>query len=146
MKKSAIRVIDGDTLYYGGILIRILGIDAPEIKNIEHGFYEDQPYGRKAQKRVEEFIKKAKTVEYLPFKEDRYGRLLAHVFVDGELLSVLLIRERLAYETVSYYGDNGFPKLAEKILKAAYETPLPPFEPPYIWKKKHKYNFRKSKN
>jgi len=39
-----------------------------------------------------------------------------------------LIKEGLAYETISYYGDNGFPDLAEMILKAARNSKQPKFE------------------
>ena len=137
INKSAIRPDDGDSFYYKGNPIRILGIDAPEITHEEHGIFEDQPYGRQAAAMLMDLIKKAEIIEYLPTQNDRYGRLLAHVFVDGELLSVHLIKARLAYESVSFYGDNGFPGLAEKILKAAKELPRPPFEEPYKWRRKH---------
>jgi endonuclease YncB( thermonuclease family) len=137
MDKSAIHPDDGDTFFYRDLPIRILGIDAPEIIHPEHGILEDQPYGREAAAMIMDIIRKAKVIEYLPFQDDKYGRLLAHVFVDGELLSVHLIRAGLAYENVSYYGDNGFPHLAEKILKAARESPRPPFEEPYRWRRTH---------
>ncbi|MEW5768307.1 MAG: thermonuclease family protein [bacterium] len=137
MDKSAIRPDDGDSFFYKNITIRVLGIDTPEIIHEEHGIFEDQPYGRKAAQMTREILARAKTIEYLPFKNDGYGRLLAHVFVDGELLSVLLIRAGLAYETVTYYGDNGFPDLAERIRKAACGSGLPPFEPPWKWRREH---------
>ncbi len=88
--------------------------------------------------RTEELVRAAKRISYLPYQNDRYGRLLAHVFVDGDLLAVKLIREGLAYETVSHYGDNGYPKIGEAILRAAEETPAPPFEPPYLWRQEHR--------
>jgi micrococcal nuclease len=134
---AAIRPDDGDTFFYQDLTIRVLGIDTPEIIHKEHGILEDQPYGRKAAAMTIDILRKAKTVEYLPSKHDKYGRLLAHVFVDGELLSVHLIKAGLAHETVSYYGDNGFPKIAEKILQAAHESPHPPFERPYKWRRRH---------
>jgi len=137
MNRLDIRPDDGDTFFYKDLTIRILGIDAPEIIHEEHGIYEDQPYGRKAAQLTIQLLRKAKTVEYLPSQPDKYGRLLAHVFVDGELLSVHLIRGGLAYENVSFYGDNGFPDLAQRILKAAKESPRPAFENPYIWRRKH---------
>jgi len=84
-----------------------------------------------------DILRKARVIEYLPFQNDKYGRLLAHVFVDGELLSIHLIKAGLAYESISYYGDNGFPDLAERILKAAHESPRPPFEMPYKWRRSH---------
>ena len=135
--RSGIRPDDGDTFFYKDLIIRILGIDAPEIIHREHGIFKDQPYGRKAAAMTADLLKKATVVEYLPFQNDKYGRLLAHVFVDEELLAVHLIRAGLAYETISYYGDNGFPELAERILKVAQESPRPPFERPYRWRRKH---------
>ena len=42
-----------------------------------------------------------------------------------------------AYENVSYFGDNGFPDLADRILRAAAAGPRPAFEAPYRWRKKH---------
>ncbi len=137
MSQRDIRPDDGDTFFYKDLTIRILGIDTPEIIHKEHGIYEDQPYGRQAAQLTTQILRKAKTVEYLPYQPDTYGRLLAHVFVDGELLSVHLIRAGLAYETVSHYGDNGFPGLAKRILQAAKEFPPPLFEQPYIWRRKH---------
>jgi endonuclease YncB( thermonuclease family) len=137
MEKASIRMDDGDSFFYRGLAIRILGIDAPEIIHEEHGIFEDQPCGRKAAAMTAALLREAKTIEYLPYQNDKYGRLLAHVFVDGDLLSVLLINAGLAYETVSYYGDNGFPELAQKILEAARKSPRPPFEKPYRWRRKH---------
>ncbi len=137
LDKSAIRPDDGDTFFYKDLTIRILGIDAPEIIHKEHGIFKDQPYGRKAAEMTINILRKAKIIEYLPFQDDKYGRLLAHVFVDGELLSIHLIRAGLAYENISYYGDNGFPDLAEKILKAVNESPRPPFDVPYRWRRRH---------
>jgi endonuclease YncB( thermonuclease family) len=137
MDKRAIRPDDGDTFFYKDLAIRILGVDAPEIIHEQHGIFEDQPYGRRAAEMTVRVLSKAKVIEYLPFQNDRYGRLLAHVFVDGALLSVILIKAGLAYENVSYYGDNGFPDLAEKILKASKEYPRPSFEEPYKWRRRH---------
>ena len=134
---SDIRPDDGDTFFYKDLAIRVLGIDTPEIIHTEHGIFEDQPYGRKAAAMTINILRKANIIEYVPFQKDKYGRLLAHVFVDGKLLAVHLITAGLAYETVSYYGDNGFPKIAERILKAAHESPRPPFERPYKWRRRH---------
>ena len=57
--------------------------------------------------------------------------------MDGELLAVKLIGCGLAYETVSWYGDNGFPDLAREILEASYQAPKPKFQKPYQWRKKN---------
>jgi micrococcal nuclease len=137
LEKAAIRPDDGDTFFYRDLTIRILGIDTPEIIHEEHGIFENQPYGRAAAAFTARALRNANVVEYLAFQPDIYGRLLAHVFVDKQLLAVLLIRAGLAYETVSHYGDNGFPELAEEILNAARQSPRPCFEEPYRWRRKH---------
>jgi len=134
---SAIRPDDGDTFFYKDLTIRVLGIDTPEIIHKQHGIFEDQPYGKKAAAMTIDILRNAKIVEYVPFQNDKYGRLLAHVFVDGKLLAVHLIKAGLAYETVSHYGDNGFPGIVEMILQAAHESPRPPFERPYKWRRRH---------
>jgi endonuclease YncB( thermonuclease family) len=128
---------DGDTFLLDEKPIRILGIDAPETKSPAVGIFEDQPYGRAAAESTKALMNRARLLEWVPDGEDYYGRRLAHVLVDGELLGVKLIEMGLAYETVSYFGDNGFPDLASRILDASLDTPKPPFEPPYKWRKKH---------
>jgi endonuclease YncB( thermonuclease family) len=128
---------DGDTFYLDGDPVRILGIDTPETRSPEVGIFEDQPYGRAAAESTKALITRARLVEWVPDGEDYYGRRLAHVLVDGELLGVLLIRMGLAYETVSYFGDSGFPDLADRILQASLAAPKPAFEEPYRWRKKH---------
>jgi endonuclease YncB( thermonuclease family) len=137
INQQAIQPDDGDTFFYQDLPIRVLGIDTPEIIHEEHGIYENQPYGQEAAQFTIQLLKEAGTVEYLAYAPDKYGRLLAHVFVDGELLAVHLLRAGLAYETVSYYGDNGYPNLAQRILQAAQNSPEPQFEKPYLWRRKH---------
>lgn len=138
MDKSKIRPDDGDSFHYDTLTIRVLGMDTPEIRHDEHGFFEDQPFGRDAAALTQQIFAEAQRIEYVPYQNDKYGRLLAHVFVDGELLSEKLIRAGLAYETVSHYGDNGFPDLAEHILKVAEASPKPQFEPPWKWRQEHR--------
>lgn len=137
MDPSEIRIEDGDTLVYGETVIRVIGMDAPEIAHPEHGMDADQPGGLEARCLAGRLVAAANRIEYLDCGEDRYGRTLAHVFVDGELLAVHLIRAGLAYETVSYYGDNGYAELAERILEAAEQGSKPAFEEPYKWRRKH---------
>ena len=134
VQRSRIQVDDGDTFSIGRLNIRILGIDTPEVAHPEHGFFKDQPSGKEAAGYAGELLDRAVVVEYLPFREDGYGRLLAHVFVDGELFGVKMIEACLAYETVSFYGDNGFPDLARLIQRAAQRAGQPPFMEPQKWR------------
>ena len=128
---------DGDTFLLDGAPIRILGIDTPETKSPSVGIFEDQPFGPAAAESTEALMTRARLLEWVPDGTDYYGRRLAHVLVDGELLGVILIEMGLAYENVSYFGDNGFPDLADQILRASLDAPRPAFEPPYRWRKKH---------
>lgn len=132
---------DADTIYCDGEKIRILGMDAPEIEHREHGIFEDQPFGRQAAEYAEQIFEKAKRVTVLAGEKGKYGRTLGHVFIDGQLYAVRMIRDGWAYETISRYGDGGFPGLAQMILEVWEETwkdgERPPFENPRDWRKKH---------
>ena len=138
VNKAGLRLVDGDTFSSSGLTIRVLGIDTPELRNPGIGFEDGQPYGRQAGELAGKILSQAKIIEYLPSKEDRYGRMLAHVFVDGELFGAKMIEAGLAYETVSFYGDNDFPDLAEELLRAAEKAGTPPFEEPRIWRREHR--------
>jgi micrococcal nuclease len=138
MYRLFLEVEDGDTIVYRGIHMRFLGVDTPEIQNIELGFYRDQPYGREAKNFTRAQLRRAKKVTYSADGYDRYGRLLVHVFVDDVPLSLKIVEAGLGYETVSVYGDNGFPVIAKKILTASRLHPDLPFENPYLWRRKNR--------
>jgi len=128
---------DGDTFLVEKTPIRVLGIDTPEITEPDVGIFEDQPFGRAAAESTFALINRASVVELAYDGRDIYDRRLAHVFVDGELLAVKLLGYGLAYENVRHFGDNGFPDLSDRILRAADAGPKPAFEPPHQWRKKH---------
>jgi endonuclease YncB( thermonuclease family) len=138
IRAADIRFDDGDTFDYLNRPIRVLGIDTPEIAHPDLGVFEAQPYGMEAADSTRAWITRARTVEIVLDGRDLYNRTLAHVFVDGDLLATRLIRHALAYETVSHYGDSGYPDLAQEILDTARRSPQPKFEPPYRWKQKHR--------
>jgi len=134
---SRIKFDDGDSFMLGKEAIRLLGYDTPETRSPEVGIYEDQKRGPEAAESTKVWILRADRVEIVRDGRGRYGRRLAHVFVDGELIGVRHLHHGLAYENVSHFGDNGFPELADLILDAAAEGPKPDFEQPYKWRKKH---------
>ena len=49
---------------------------------------------------------------------------------------MLVIRARLAEESVSHYGDNGLPELAAQVTAAAKTAGPLPFEPPHVFRKR----------
>lgn len=128
---------DGDSFSCAGEKIRVLGIDAPEIKHPDHGIVEDQTDGARAASTTQRFLKGAKRILIVRDGKDPYGRTLAHVLVDGELLGVKLIKAGLAYENVTHFGDNGMPEFALEILEASKSYPKPKFEPPWEWRKQN---------
>ena len=140
---SDIRFDDGDTFEIKGRPIRVLGIDTPEIAHPALGVNEAQPFGPTAAESTRVWLTRAGIIEIVYGGRDLYKRMLAHVFVDGELLACRLIRHGLAYETVSHYGDSGFPDLAQQIIDTSRASPKPLFEPPYQWKKKHRAKNRR---
>ncbi len=135
---SDIEFDDGDTFFVEGKPIRLLGVDTPEIAHPGLGILEGQPFGDAAAESTRVWLMDATVIEYVADGKDRYNRQLAHIFIDGDLLACRLLRRGLAYETVSHYGDSGFPDLAQLILDTARSSPTPQFEQPYKWKAKQR--------
>jgi len=93
-------VIDGDTVRLSdGRLVRYLGIDAPEARRrVGEEWVEDpEPFSRAATE-ANRLLVGGRTIrlEYDVNPTDRYGRLLAYVYVDGEMVNEALVREGLA--------------------------------------------------
>jgi micrococcal nuclease len=139
---AAITVEDGDgvIIRWGDKddeIVRILGIDTPEVRRLEHNLPYDQPFGLEARAFGQGAFAVAGDVELLRSSTlDPYGRTLAYLFINGRNYSVLVIKAKFSAETVSYYGDNGLPKEAAEVMAAAKEvgsTPLP-FEPPHQYR------------
>jgi micrococcal nuclease len=139
---AAITVEDGDGVIVrwgdkDDEIVRILGIDTPEVRRLEHNLPYDQPFGLEARAFGQGAFAVAGDVELLRSSTlDPYGRTLAYLFINGRNYSVLVIKAKFSAETVSYYGDNGLPKEAAEVMAAAKEvgsTPLP-FEPPHQYR------------
>jgi micrococcal nuclease len=111
--------------------VRILGIDAPELRHLESEIPYAQPKSAEARDFARRTLAGASSVELLRAPTlDQYGRTLGYLLVDGKNYSALIVRAQLAQETVSRYGDDGFPKLAAEVTAAARDAGPPPFEPP----------------
>ena len=135
---SHIKFDDGDSFSCDGEQIRVLGIDTPETRHPDHGFMKDQPMGKKATNFTYKALKKAKRILIIRGGKGYYGRTLAHVLLDGELLGIKLIKAGLAYENVSRYGDNGMPEFALEISETWKTSPRPTFQDPHLWRKSNR--------
>lgn len=95
------KVVDGDTFHAldesGRVLkIRLIGLDAPETRKSE--FKDIGYYGKEATAYLKSLIGgKSVSLEFDIGKKDRYGRLLAYVFLeDGTFVNAELIRQGYA--------------------------------------------------
>ena len=90
------RVVDGDTaVLEGGARVRFLGIDAPELERdgrpAEYLAHQSKDF-------VADLIQgKTVRLEYDRERYDRYGRLLAYLFLhDGAMVNLVVVRQGLA--------------------------------------------------
>lgn len=136
--------VDGDTAKFdmnGEIIkVRFLAVDTPESV---HPTKEVQAYGVEASNFTKEKLSNAKRIE-LEFdnnsdKTDKYGRYLAWIWVDGELLQDLLVKEGLA--KVAYlYADYKYTSLLQESEKIAKEAKIG------IWKDEASNEYSEEEN
>jgi endonuclease YncB( thermonuclease family) len=137
---AAVAVDDGDTVEIRWStsdveIVRVLGIDTPETRHVEHDIPYDQPFGPEASAFGRGVFSTARQVEILRAATlDPYGRTLAYLFVDGRNYSILVVEARLAVESVTAFGDNGLPEEAAAVLKAARAAGPVAFEPPHVYR------------
>ena len=96
-----VRVVDGDTIVLNGEKIRFSGIDTPELKQTGINGDEKVFCGKIAKMLL---IKKIgnQTPKCIIEGKDAYKRTLAECFVNGESLSVFLVRSGYAFAYRKY--------------------------------------------
>lgn len=139
--KSRLHFDDGDTVDIAWDdareSVRILGIDTPEVAHPEHKLPISQPWGERAAGFLEGCLARSTRVEVLDRgQKDPYGRTLGYLLLDQQNYSVLVLEAGLAAESVTHYGDNGFPEEAAACLAAAKRAGPLPFEAPHEWRKR----------
>jgi len=90
------RVLDGDTVIVQGMKdrVRLANIDAPEMS---HGYGRPgQPYSVQATRWMEKMVQ-GKRVTIRCLDEDRYGRRICDLFLNGEHVNKELVRAGLAW-------------------------------------------------
>jgi len=128
LEGKVVAVIDGDTIevmqHGRAERIRLSGIDCPEKR---------QPFGSRAKERTSALAYGA-TVRVEPIGRDRYGRMLAEVFLpDGRSLNEELVRAGLAWWYRRYSQDARLAQLEAEARAArvglwAETKPVPPWE------------------
>jgi endonuclease YncB( thermonuclease family) len=133
---ALLQVDDGDTVVIrwnpsDAEQVRILGIDTPETRHVEHDLPFDQQFGPEAQAFARGAFAAAQRIELRRSSTlDPFGRTLGYLWIDGRNYSVMVVTARLAEESVTRYGDNGLAQEAAEVLAAARQAGPLPFESP----------------
>ncbi len=131
---DVLKVIDGDTIVLNGEKIRFSGIDTPELK--QKCIKNDQKVfcGVLAKKLLLEKIGN-KTPKCIKEGKDIYKRTLAECFINGESLSVFLVRNGYAFAYRKY--SDKFIKEEEFAKKNKNGLWSMKFEYPWDFRKKN---------
>lgn len=109
---KVVSVGDGDTVrvQQGNrtLTVRLACVDAPEMKQA--------PYGQQAATRLKQLIPQGKAVQLRPVTTDRYGRMVAEVYVDGQSINLSLVQEGQAVVYREYL--NGCAETQSQYLQA----------------------------
>lgn len=124
-------VHDADTLLLAGRSIRLQGIDAPELDQACLRSGKPWPCGREAARAVAAKVR-SRIVVCEAHGFDRYGRVLAECFVDGESLNAWVVRQgwAIAYRrySMAYVSDETVARREERGIWSGS------FDPPEHWR------------
>ncbi|MBC7328267.1 thermonuclease family protein, partial [bacterium] len=124
------RVIDGDTFVLkSGQHVRLIGINAPEL---HHPVLGEEPYGKEAKEHLEKLIKGKKVrLEFDVQKYDKYGRLLAYVYVDKIFVNAKMVEDGYA-QVMTVPPNVKYQELFLKLQREAMEKERGLWERRYI--------------
>lgn len=131
---TVVRALDGVE-----IKLRLAGIDAPEISGGPGG--EGQPMAREARDLLVRLLK-GRTIVYRPITQDPYGRTVAEIVADGEVVNRILLNAGLAefYRAADPKIDKKLYESIETRAKAAKKGvwSLETYESPAHFRKANK--------
>lgn len=124
------RVIDGDTFVLKtGQHVRLIGINAPEL---HHPILGEQPYGKEAKKHLEELILGKKVrLEFDVQTHDKYGRLLAYVYVGNVFVNAKMVEDGYA-QVMTVPPNVKYQELFLKLQREAMEKGRGLWEKRYV--------------
>lgn len=136
LQGRVVGVIDGDTITILDASkkqhrIRLAQIDAPEFS---------MPFGRAAKKFLSNVISR-KTVEIDTHGLDRYGRVLATVFIDKQNVNLLMVASGYAWAYRRYLSDLAYCRAEDSARKrklGLWTEPQP--IPPWRWRMQKRIN------
>ncbi len=107
---KSIKVIDGDTIKYGNIKVRLIGIDTPEYNHKQKRYIIEkykvrnisclELYGKIAKTTLENLVYKAKNVTIIIIGEDAYGRKLGFLLINNSIskdAGLILLKKGVAF-------------------------------------------------
>lgn len=95
-------VVDGDTLFLAnGEYVRLISVDTPETKHPQNPV---ERFGKEAYLFTKRMVEgKEVRLEYDQTRRDRYGRILAYVYLkDGTFLSAEIIKQGYGFAYTKY--------------------------------------------
>ena len=126
-------VVDGDTadvrLQSGMIRVRLHAIDAPE---------RDQPQGA-ASKAALSTLVYGKVVNVEPIEQDRYDRLVARLWLDGQDVNAEMLKQGAAWVYRRYADDPAYcayEKAARDLRRGLWALPLSQRPAPWEWRRR----------
>lgn len=129
-----VRVIDGDGLAIEGVIIRLWGIDAPELDQTCTANGRQIHCGKDARFLLEALVVHAGLV--CETKDvDRYGRTVAQCFADGTDLAGELVRQGYALDWPRY-SDGHYAKQQAEARKKRRGLWAGEFREPWEWRKR----------
>ena len=132
----SVKVVDGDSLKAGDEQIRLLGIDAPELRqNCRDAQGRGWQCGRAAKTRLAELVSKG-DVACTSHGKDRYGRTLA-VCSGGNIPDVGEVLVREGYAVNFALSFSGYPAAERDAQSARRGLWQGEFERPQDWRRRH---------
>ena len=115
---SVARVIDGDTLLLANRMrVRLIGSDTPETVMPDHPV---DPWGPEAAEFTRQFVAGGQVrIQLDREQKDKYGRLLAYVWVGDQMLNEELIRHGLARARTEFHYSQS---MKTRFLRAQREA------------------------
>ena len=95
-----ISIIDGDTIHFNGLKIRMIGLDAPESNNSRYWYAEC--FGQEAKEHLQGLLQNTNNItlekDLSQGELDMYGRTLAYILVNGVNINTQMIQDGFGFE------------------------------------------------